>query len=251
MAFDQSALRAAGISAGLLPDVASDVMLGEGLLGLPVAVAIGDNQASFLGSSGGRRDCALVNLGTGGQFSAFSPTLVKVPTLETRPFPGGGFLLVGSSLCGGRAYALLEQLFRKTAELVVGQSLPPCYDALERMLEEFDMPENCPTVCTAFSGTRQDPDARASFTGLDAENLTPLHLTYGLLQGMVDELYEMYREYLSLCPPPALLVGSGNGLRKNPRLQSLVSRTFSMKLNMSRNPEEAACGAALYASRLC
>ena len=69
----------------------------------------------------------------------------------------------------------------------------------------------------------------ASFTGLDAENLTPLHLTYGLLQGMVDELYEMYREYLSLCPPPALLVGSGNGLRKNPRLQSLVSRTFSMK----------------------
>ena len=251
MAFDQSALRAAGISVGLLPDVASDVMLGEGLLGLPVAVAIGDNQASFLGSSGGRRDCALVNLGTGGQFSAFSPTLVKAPTLETRPFPGGGFLLVGSSLCGGRAYALLEQLFRKTAELVVGQSLPPCYDALERMLEEFDMPENCPTVCTAFSGTRQDPDARASFTGLDAENLTPLHLTYGLLQGMVDELYEMYREYLSLCPPPALLVGSGNGLRKNPRLQSLVSRTFSMKLNMSRNPEEAACGAALYASRLC
>ena len=64
MAFDQSALRASGISAGPLPDVASDVMLGEGLLGLPVAVAIGDNQASFLGSSGGRRDCALVNLGT-------------------------------------------------------------------------------------------------------------------------------------------------------------------------------------------
>ena len=53
----------------------------------------------------------LVNVGTGSQFSVFTPHYLQADGLETRPMPGGGYLLAGASLCGGRAYALLEQFF--------------------------------------------------------------------------------------------------------------------------------------------
>ena len=77
-----------------------------------MSAAIGDNQASFLGAAAGEQDVMLVNMGTGGQFSVFSREYLECPGLETRPFPGG-FLLVGSSLCGGRAYAILKTFFEK------------------------------------------------------------------------------------------------------------------------------------------
>src|SRR5690606_18847038 len=87
------------------------------LTGQKVACAIGDNQASFLGSVPSLAQSLQVNVGTGSQISIFTPSLEEVPgladpLLETRPFPGGGYLLVGASLGGGKTYALLEALFR-------------------------------------------------------------------------------------------------------------------------------------------
>jgi len=65
----------------------------------------GDNQAGFagVGDLGGQE--AVVNLGTSAQISVFSPWYSLSPELETRPFPGGGFLRVYAALCGGWAYA--------------------------------------------------------------------------------------------------------------------------------------------------
>ena len=74
-----------------------------------VCAAIGDNQASFLRSVRDKTAEMLVNVGTGSQFSVFTPHYLQADGLETRPMPGGGYLLAGASLCGGRAYALLEQ----------------------------------------------------------------------------------------------------------------------------------------------
>ena len=45
------------------------------------------------------------------------------------------------------------------------------------------------------------------------------------------------------------LYGSGNGLRKNPQLCQLVEERFGRKLQLSSLPEEAACGAAVWAAR--
>ena len=42
-------------------------------------------------------------------------------------------------------------------------------------------------------------------------------------------------------------MGSGNGLRKNPLLQTLFSERFQMPLSMTPFEEEAAYGCALYA----
>ena len=72
------------------------------------------------------------------------------------------------------------------------------------------------------------------------------------MQGMADELYAMYDGYLALGgKPPVSMVGSGNGLRKNPHLCRIFEKTFGVPLILSRNDEEAACGAAIYAAKHC
>ncbi len=106
-----------GMDPGMAPRLA------EGIIGITkdgktVACAIGDNQASFLGAVPGLRGTLLFNVGTGAQVSVFSETLRQGCSvrssdkiIESRPFPGGGYLLVGSSLGGGKSYALLERFF--------------------------------------------------------------------------------------------------------------------------------------------
>lgn len=47
--------------------------------------------------------------------------------------------------------------------------------------------------------------------------------------------------------PPGGCLGSGNGLRRNPALQRAVERSFGLPLTLAAVPEEAACGAALFA----
>ena len=44
--------------------------------------------------------------------------------IEARPFLGGKYLLVGASLCGGKAYALLENFFRSFMKEATGQDIP-------------------------------------------------------------------------------------------------------------------------------
>lgn len=126
-AFDRKALELAGIDAALLPRVAAGPYLGSYHCRADVFTAIGDNQASFLGATGGDTNAMLVNVGTGSQFSVYVSEYMQCPGLETRPFPGGGYLLVGASLCGGRAYALLERFFRETARML-GIERKSCYE---------------------------------------------------------------------------------------------------------------------------
>jgi sedoheptulokinase len=47
------------------------------------------------------------------------------------------------------------------------------------------------------------------------------------------------------------MIGSGNGLRKNPHLCRIFEETFDLPLVLSENEEEAACGAAIYAASHC
>ena len=187
----------------------------------------------------------LVNVGTGSQFSVYTKDYMTCPGLETRPFPGG-YLLVGASLCGGRAYALLEKFFRDTASAMTGASVDSCYDTMNSLLGE-GKPEDIPTLIPLFQGTRQNPSLRGSMTGLSTENFTPRHLLWATLEGMTKELHGMYLQYLKAGGKPVDLIGSGNGLRKNVYLQSCFTELFGRPLTMSDCTEEAATGAALFA----
>lgn len=247
--FDLNALKKAGIDPVFLPEPASMPCLGAGALGLPVYVALGDNQASFLGATAGRRDVLLVNMGTGGQISVYSPDHIQTQALEIRPFPDGGWLLVGASLCGGKSYAMLEAFFRDAVKMVTGCEIS-AYDAMAKALDDADSITDFPKFNTLYQGTRNNPSLRGSIENISIDNFTPLHFIYGMMQGMADELFSMYQGYLEMGgKPPVSMIGSGNGLRLNPHLCKIFENTFGMKLILSENNEEAACGAAIYAAK--
>ena len=248
-AFDLAALEKLGIDPGILPTVVRKHFVGETEGGIPVAVPIGDNPASFLGATGGE-DAVLVNVGTGSQISVHTPRPTEVPGLEARPYPLGGFLQVGAALCGGKAWALTERFFAQTLYALTGMEME-LYAALDGLVEQTADNGTHPTVDTAFDGTRTDPLRRGSITGLTEQNFTPGQLALGVLHGMTDELYDLYFGYLQAgLPEKELLIGSGNGLRKNRHLRHITEKTFGMKLTMTDQPEEAALGAAMYAQRI-
>ena len=243
--FDLDAVSKIGVDKTMLPCLAETAVIGRYKGRADVYVAIGDNQASFLGALDGNRNGMLVNVGTGSQFSVYSRDYMVGDLLETRPFPSGGYLLVGASLCGGRAYALLEKFFRQVGEML-GCQCDSVYGSMERLIQE-EAPDDLPKIVPLFCGTRKDPTYRGSIEGLTAENFTPQHLIFGMMEGMTYELYEMYQSYLRSGGEPVALYGSGNGLRKNKRLQICFEKMFEQNVIICDQPEEAATGVAIFA----
>ena len=110
--FDAAALEKCGAAADILPAVtAKTEIIGE-YRGIPVAVAIGDNQASFLGAIREQKCSALANFGTGSQISLVTDEIEGKAIggeIEVRPYVDGRYLLCGSALCRGRALRHLPQ----------------------------------------------------------------------------------------------------------------------------------------------
>ena len=207
--------------------------------GIPVSVAIGDNQASVFSTLANHAD-VLVNVGTGSQISVVSNVPVRAENIETRPYFDGKYLIVGSALCGGRAYSVLKDFYKPVLSYNADVTDDQVYAIMERMLNE---PGASVKVDTRFAGTRADPFVRGGIYGLSAENFTPQAMARGVLEGMISELYGMYRLMDS---PKTGLVCSGNGIRKNRHLSNLAENTFACKMKVPAHMEEAAFGAALF-----
>ena len=245
--FKMAEMECLGMDTELLPTVTGTVdSLGQ-YRGIPVTVAIGDNQASFLGAAGDREHVVLLNMGTGGQISVLSSEYLEVPGIEARPFLNGTYLLVGASLCGGRAYAILERFFREYMKIAMaGEMVFDQYDVMEKLAVLGREEKDRMTVTTTFGGTRIDPDQRGSISGISEGNFTPEGMVYGVLYGMAKELHEFYREMDRWSHIPVeQLIGSGNGLRKNKVLREIFEEMFGVGLTLSSYDEEAACGAAI------
>ena len=240
--FVKEDLERLGVDIGILPTVTEYfTFLGE-YRGRLVSVAIGDNQASFLGAVHDMENSVLVNIGTGGQISVLSDHCFTTENIEARPFVKGRYLLAGSSLCGGRAYAMLEKFFKTYAE-AMGVTETNHYVVMEKLLETREETERL-IVDTRFSGTRSDPDHRGSIEAISTENFTPAALIYGVLDGMVQELYEMYQIITSETDQKkSKVIASGNGIRKNLWLQKIVNEKFCMQVQLAEYEEEAAVGA--------
>lgn len=235
--FKRGDLEKAGMDCRLFPVVTDNFKVIGEYRGAAVTCAIGDNQASYIGSV--RDDsCILVNIGTGGQISYLYKGGSLPQETELRPLYDGKRLAVGSSLCGGRAYALLERFFCETVSLATGNDCPSLYDVMNLT----EPPEKRLSVSTLFCGTRRDPSQRGSVTGISDNNFTPQALIYGTLYSIAEELYGMYRGDV-----PSLLVGSGNCLRRTPLLRRILSEMFGAPLLLPQVAEEAASGAAFCA----
>jgi sugar (pentulose or hexulose) kinase len=258
--WDAATLAALGLPRSLFPEVrlsgdplgplTATMAARTGLpAGLPVFVGIGDNQASFLGSVARREDTVLVNVGTGGQVTVYSGEFLYDPILETRPFPRGGYLLVCAGLSGGHAYAVLERFYRAVGEQLFGipsgQALYPLINQLAAQVPPGADGLRCEPF---FSGTRAQPELRATWSGISADNFLPGPMTRALLESMARTFRSGYLSMGQVAPRPrSQLVGAGNGLRENPVLAQLVAEAFGLPLVFPRHREEAAYGAALLA----
>lgn len=247
--FFPDALEKAQIDPDFLPDITSGAETLGHYRGIPVAVAIGDNQASFLGTVQDGTSMVLANFGTGSQISLLTDATTAASCtqsgdLEIRPFLDNTCLLSGSALCGGRAYALLEHFFRSFVS-AGDPAVPNQYKVLNQMAMQGLQQDDLPLIRTTFCGTRRNADCRGQITNLSENNFSPESFAAGTLLGMCQELFDMYQQM----PKKAVtkLVASGNGVRRNPALRLALQKTFSTEVCMPIHREEAAFGAAMFA----
>ncbi len=234
-----------GIDKELLPEVTKESKIIGIWNGIPVSVAIGDNQASFLGSVREHEKSILVNIGTGSQVSAVSDFCNPGSGVEIRPLIEGKYLACGSALCGGAAYALAERFFRSYA-VTLGMKDASQYPFMNALaLQAYNNKEETLKVDTSFGGTRIDPNHRGSVEMIDEHNFTPAGLILGIINGMCRELYELCG---SFSQTKTYIVASGGAVRKNSVLKNVIGDTFGMPVSVSLIKEEAATGAALFAA---
>ena len=255
--FRYEALEKAGVDTSYLPEVRKGhFLVGETRAGVPVMGSIGDNQASLFGSVRDLKDTVLLNVGTGSQVSFVTEKFIECSgSVELRPCTEDSYMLVGASLCGGRAYAMLEHFYREIVSMGKERiSEEKLYTYMQQQAEEFLLQQGKEAawkVDTAFSGTRSDPAKRGIITGIGVENFHPGALTVGVIRGILDELHEQYESMCRLTGKKAThLAGSGNGIRKNPLMRKMTEEMFGMPMAVARYEEEAAYGAAFCAGKL-
>ena len=234
-------LENAGIDTDILPDVTDEYKIAGYYKNIPVCVAIGDNQASFIGA-GGNEKAALLNYGTGSQVSMITDATVSTANAELRPLGNGKNIMVGCSLCGGRAYSVLSHFFADVIKQFTGQECKDIYRTMDSLFDD----KNDMKMSTLFAGTRNDPEKRGAISNISEGNFTAANLVGSCIHGMCDEIYEYYGEmFVFRQNPLEYLIGSGNGIRKNLPLQKVIEETYGLPLKIPANTEEAAFGAAL------
>ncbi len=270
--WSEAVLGAWGVPPRLLPPVAeAGAQMGDladaiaRRVGLPgpisVGVPLGDHQASLIGSGCTSPGQIHVNVGTSSQISmvvdAFTPMDAE-HGLETRPFPGGRYMLTGAALCGGDAFALLRRFFDQTLALfgctatARAQSPDATADAMfaAMIAAAARIPPGADglRVRPAFDGVRHRPGVYARISEVRRANFTPAHLARAMLEGIADELGEFYDAMRARGLAGHTLVGSGNAVRRNALLREVLSQRLGLPLRMPVWEEEAAVGAAISAA---
>ncbi len=243
--FMKDKLSLLGIDKSFLPCVTGEsIIIGE-CRGIPVSVPLGDNQASFLGSVSQNTDSMLVNIGTGSQVSAVSDYLELNGEIELRPFVEGKYLICGSALCGGFAYSMLEEFFRSYA-VNLGMQEVSQYKIINQLAKKaYENGEAGLDVDASFCGKRSNPDLRGSIKTIDRQNFTPASLVIGVLKGMCNELYELYKVFPK---KKTHIVASGGAVKNNEVLKNLIADCFGMSVSADTVKEEAATGVALFSA---
>ena len=248
--FDRRALAAASLPAELLPETASgEVIAGETTSGVPVAAAIGDNQAGLYGAAGLGSDI-VINIGTSSQLSVQADGIGAPGGLECRPYVGGRYIWLGAGLCGGSAMAELNALVRDVCRRA-GCALDAgaAYALMEKAAEESRGAAGIPEVSTLFRGTRENPALRGEIRGLAPGSLSVGKLGLGFYRGICAELRGFYDRLPEEMRSAGRLIVCGNAPRRSAALLGTIEESFGRKAVLSPRVEEAAAGAALIAAR--
>lgn len=270
--FDYPAAEKLGIAPRWLPQLTASASLVGKMNGtVGITAPIGDNQASYIGTALSLREqkhrdavrgvashaavirngAALLNIGTGAQIAQPTATYKESTNraIEWRPLLGDTYLMVGSTLSGGKALEVCAQYYIDIYRQYGTEPMDKAriYDGITRFQRanpDFT-PHEPLSIDTRFSGSRNDPAARGSIGGIGLRNLGFGEVLYGIMDGIVSELHALWHQ--CHLPPPRALIGSGNALRNNPFLQRLAALRWETPLHLTQVREESAIGATYIA----
>ena len=243
--FKHEKLSLLGISKEILPEVTDKSIIIGKCRDIPVSIALGDNQASFLGSVSQNKNTMLVNIGTGAQISAVSDYIESNGDIELRPLIEGKYLVCGSALCGGFAYSMLESFF-KSYTVALGVEESSQYKVMNKLASSaYESGEDGLLVDVSFFGKRSDPNVRGSIKMIDRQNFTPSSLVLGVLNGMCNELYELYEAFPTRANK---IIASGGAVRNISVLKKLIAKRFDASVSVNQIKEEASTGVALFSA---
>lgn len=254
--FDREIVKRSGIDISFLPEVLSEEKaIGHTKEGILLSPALGDNQASFLGAVSSDSNL-LVNVGTGSQISSRCDKVDKNVKAEYRPYIYNSYLVTGSPLCGGYAYALMKQFLERTLYLCCKDSSDhnvffnemrtSVYDVMNRAARSVYKDGKEIVFDTRFNGTRENAEITGSISNITEATFSPEYFILGTLQGICNELYDYYSHFPESARTSLVMTGSGNGIRLNPLLQEIFEEKFGMKLVIPAYSEEAAYGTAIF-----
>ena len=135
-------------------------------------------------------DAPLLNVGTGSQISYLNDTPVSGENIESRPYDGRRFLIVGAALCGGRAFSMLERFFASVVEMATGEECPSLYKQIDKMLDTNTQTDL--VAASRFCGTRANPEIRGGFSNMSQDNFTAGDVAVSMLYAIAGELRAMY-----------------------------------------------------------
>lgn len=277
--WSESAFDALGIPRSLFPRIEpcgtrlgelSDAAAKEAGLspGIPIYLGLGDNQASILGCLGAdkeyrpagpfsnkERSAVIVNYGTGSQVTVLSDQFIRETTMETRPFPGGGFILVRAETGGGRSFALLRRFFGESGKQLFDVKEPEdLYDRLDALAEPVPAgsrglriePDFFPSRRLTESNGEKTPHGGTIF-GLTEDNFTPACFVRALFEGMAERSFcgaASLRQAAnrSMNESELNIYGGGNLIRRSAVFQKILSGRFGAPVRLTPFTEEAAFG---------
>lgn len=221
---------------------------------IPIVCAIGDNQASFLGSVINPSESILLNAGTGTQLSCLirkeeiGPYEKYVDGFETqlRPYDATSYLLATSFINGGSAYKALFNFFKEVGSELLGVKEideSALWNRMEAAGLSVVNKELTLQVSPLLDRERKNLSQRGSVTELSGSNFHPGHFVAGFLQGLATYYKTGY--FPELEARTQYICGSGNGLKRNVLFQNIIEKVFGCPLYTVSYNEEAAVGAAL------
>lgn len=221
---------------------------------IPVVCAIGDNQASFLGSVINPSESILLNAGTGAQLSCLiNKEEIGVYEKYTdgfetqlRPYNNTSYLLATSFINGGSVYKSLFTFFKEIGSLLLGVKDiddSTLWKQMETAGQSIVNAEIQLQVSPLLDGQRKDLSQKGSIEGLTATNFHPSYFITGFLKGLAEHYKSGY--FPELKARTKFIYASGNGVKRNTLFRNIIEKTFECPLYAVSYNEEAAVGAAL------
>lgn len=224
---------------------------------IAVVAAIGDNQASFLGSVLDKNSMIL-NIGTGAQTAImvnkndaemYNKYIDGYET-QLRPYDNKHYLIATSFINGGSAYKLLYNFFKESGISLFNLEKineVQLWENMEMTARKSLGTKDPLEVLPLFSKERNDLGKTGSISNITSCNFNSGNLIISFLTGIAE--YYKSKFPLELSPRIEFICGSGNGLKKNKLFTEIIEKTFQKPIYLTPYDEEAAVGAALNAAK--